>query len=95
LFREFFRAGQETQVAWIDRDDPLNTASLLGESLEECGECAVAIVKPLQCSLAVGRARPRACILRLVPISDVDRLHARWIAESNSTVSHEKIKHAP
>jgi hypothetical protein len=61
LFRELFRTGQETQVARIDRDDPLNTAGLLGESLEERGECAIAIVKPVQCSLATaGRGRASA-----------------------------------
>src|SRR5262245_36759093 len=75
LFRELFRARQETQVAWIDRDDPLNTAGLIRKILEERRKCAITIVKPVQCSLAVGRAWPRVCILRSVTVRDVDGLH--------------------
>src|SRR5262245_49620495 len=80
LFRRSFSAGQETEVARIDRDDPLNTSPLLCESLKQRSECAIAIVKPAQCSFAVGRARPRVRIVGSVPICDVDRLHDQSVS---------------
>jgi hypothetical protein len=83
LFWQALVARQEAQIARINKNDLLYSKVIVRQPFEQCSKCPVAVVQPQVSGITIQRPKPGGCILRPVPICDVDCLHLTLTGNQN------------